>query len=655
MSTPINPANQQSGTSPATDGAATLAAASNLRRKRLSDRAKDSKSAVQNILSLDNLQTHLQGLVTKFESNEQFIQQLLKTTAQFTNALWCGHFVADLGNQIECTAEHNSLANQNLGISRSSLLPTVASALGEGKIKVSLDSSMTVIAAPALSMNDGESRTNGCFGVALNLANAPVEPFLLITQMIANQLGRQLERVEEDKIDWRVKSTAAMIELSSMIVESPSTRAATILAANEVATFLDASVVAIGFCPTRNSGLSHRKVTLQSISGNAQVDLGGKQASLIQRALNETLVRDSTTTLPAIEGDDRSMKLAHQRLIQSYPNSRIVSAPLKTRAGKTMGAWVGVLPDRVDQHDRATRFFNTTGPHLADALLANQNATAGVLSRIKQQSLRFAGGKVGRLVAAAGLLLALAMMIPIPHRVACDCELQPSVRRFAVAPLDGILLESFVSTGDLVSKGQVIAQMDDRELILELADLVAERDTATKKRDVSRSSGDAAATQIAELEVQQLNARIELLKFKKDSLRIASPIDGIVLQSDLEDAQGAPLRTGNVLTEIAPLDSLRLELSVFEPDVSYIQPQQSATIVLDGAPFDTLTGKIELIRPESEIRNNRNVFVSEIGIDNQDQLLRPGMQGQAKIAAGNKSLGWILFHRPIERVFSIFR
>ena len=98
-----------------------------------------------------------------------------------------------------------------------------------------------------------------------------------------------------------------------------------------------------------------------------------------------------------------------------------------------------------------------------------------------------------------------------------------------------------------------------------------------------------------------------------------------------------------------------MELNVPESDITYVDVEQEAIVVLDGTPFDPLNGKIDLIRPASEVRNNKNVFVSEIKIDNSACVLRPGMQGQAKITAGSKPLGWVLFHRPAERIYKIFR
>ena len=107
--------------------------------------------------------------------------------------------------------------------------------------------------------------------------------------------------------------------------------------------------------------------------------------------------------------------------------------------------------------------------------------------------------------------------------------------------------------------------------------------------------------------------------------------------------------------EISPLDEMRLEVNVPESDIHFVRVQQQMTFVLEGSPFEARQGEIVQIHPESEVRDSRNVFVSEVKVDNSQQLLRPGLQGRAKIAAGWKSLGWVLFHKPAERVYKIFR
>lgn len=602
-------------------------------------------------ISLDNIQLKLQTLLASTTCSLELVTKFVEITSRLTNSIWCGHFEQNGERQISCTAEHNSIAKRNLGIHQSSLLPTVGLAIQNGQAQITQDGELTVIASPVFAHRQGEVVADECLCVALNLGHEAAEPFLLIAQMVASTLSQRHAQSQANKLDWQIESTAAVAELMSKIVNTKGPHAAAIVATNELATFLNSPLVAIACVNNENSC----RTRVQSVSGVTEIDLGGKQTRLIQSVLNETLVRGCVTTAPTIGDDNRSLKLAHSQLIEKHPGSRIVSSPLETNDGKTIGAWICVLPDNPHQHEQLARFATVISSYLADALHANRQAALGAAPRLVSQINRFFGGNVGRMLWVASMAVVMIMMIPVSHRVACDCQLQPTVRRFAVAPHDGILLESFVKPGDLVTAGQLIAKMDDRELTLQLSDLLAQRKSAKKKRDVNRSSRDAAATQIAELEIDQLDAQMDLIKFKKDNLEIRSAVDGIVLQGELEDAQGAPVRTGDVLMEVAPLDALRLELSVPESDIAYVEVRQDATIVLDGAPFEPLTGKIQLIRPASEVRSNKNVFVSEIEVDNSQRLLWPGMQGRAKIVAGSKSLGWVLFHRPAERVYKIFR
>jgi hypothetical protein len=50
------------------------------------------------------------------------------------------------------------------------------------------------------------------------------------------------------------------------------------------------------------------------------------------------------------------------------------------------------------------------------------------------------------------------------------------------------------------------------------------------------------------------------------------------------------------------------------------------------------------------VRDSQNVFLGEAVIQNEGSLLRPGMEGQAKIISGPQRLGWILFHDPYYRL-----
>jgi len=93
-----------------------------------------------------------------------------------------------------------------------------------------------------------------------------------------------------------------------------------------------------------------------------------------------------------------------------------------------------------------------------------------------------------------------------------------------------------------------------------------------------------------------------------------------------------------------------VEIAVPDGEISHIRAGQSVDIRLDAYPGRGWEAPLERVQPRAEIRDEQNVFVAEIELDNADERLRPGMKGRAKIATPHRPLGWILFHKPWEFV-----
>ena len=74
------------------------------------------------------------------------------------------------------------------------------------------------------------------------------------------------------------------------------------------------------------------------------------------------------------------------------------------------------------------------------------------------------------------------------------------------------------------------------------------------------------------------------------------------------------------------------------------------TIKLDAYPFESLVGTIQRIHPRAEVIGDECVFVAEVVLENEQGILRPGLNGSAKIRAHAYPLGWNLFHRSWETV-----
>ena len=244
------------------------------------------------------------------------------------------------------------------------------------------------------------------------------------------------------------------------------------------------------------------------------------------------------------------------------------------------------------------------------------------------------------------------MFLPITYRVRCNCVTEPVSRRFAVAPFDGQISVGHAEAGDLVTAGQVLAQMDGQTIRMELSGVIAERQQALRTREMKLFERNVPEAILSELEHKRLVSQEEILMYKKDHLQIKSPIDGVVLSGSLERAEAASIETGQVLFEVGPVKPMRVEMAIPSNEIAQVKAGFPVKVWIDGQEDEPIEGEILKIHPRSETRDAKNVFIAEIEFPNEDERLRPGMKGSVRVDCEERSLGWSLFHKPMNYVRS---
>lgn len=469
-------------------------------------------------------------------------------------------------------------------------------------------------------------------------------PMLVIEKLTA-MLHVCQKNIESGKQDWKLNSLSVMIELVSRIEECQTVVQAGTLVANEMARYLSASHAAVA---TMDSG----KLENVTVSGSEKIDARSAGFHAYRQCLSEVVLRDEPAIWPPAEPGDDRLLLAHRQLAAELQTPSIVSFPLKSVSGKVVGGWLFAGEVSVLQTPRLFRFINAVSPRVANAIDVVARTEQPAIVRAITNLPEMWQEKKARVASIVGLLLLAMMFLPLPYRVRCHCSVQPGVRRFAVAPFDGSVLQGFVEPGDEVKQGQVLAEMDGRELRYELAGVVAERDRAMKQRAIDLADHAIADVLLSDLEADRLRAQQDLLDFKQDHLQIRSPIDGVVLAGSLEQAQAAGVRTGDVMFEIGSRDQIMIQVEVPADEVTHIQTGSHVSVWVEGQQGSTVWGKINRIRPQSELRNARNVFIADVEVE-ANARLRPGMQGSARINGKVRCLGWNLFHKPLEYLISI--
>lgn len=417
--------------------------------------------------------------------------------------------------------------------------------------------------------------------------------------------------------------------------------------ATQLATQLGCERVSIGF-------LHKQHVRVVAISRHGSFDERTALSRGIATAMDEALDQDAAVICPAPDGERFRVTQAHAELCRQPGINAAGTVPLSD-AGELIGA---ITLEHADpaRFDAATvalciAIAGFVGPILG----ARRREERGVVAHLRDYA-----GDVGErvfgprhvalklLLAAALLVVCAGTFLSAGHVVTADAVLRGTIQRLVVTPTDGFIAEAPVRAGDIVAEGDLLATLDDRILQLEQLKWSSERERLLNEYREAMAALDSTKVSILRAQVDRATAELQLTTERLGWTRIVAPLDGVVVSGDLTQAIGAPVKQGDTLFEIAPLDGYRVMLQVDERDVGEVALGQSGRLALSGFPGDYLPFTVDRITPVSEARDGRNFFVVEARLQQAPPLLRPGMQGVGKLDVGDRQLGWIWTHRLVD-------
>lgn len=466
-------------------------------------------------------------------------------------------------------------------------------------------------------------------------------PSLLVLELAATRLALSWFERDTDLTRTTADRLATLTELLARLESASGLDVASQVLADSLQEHLRAERVVVGLVPREGT---HCQIT--AVSG---LDSFDTQEEWLQKAvavLDESLARDTFTQWPALNETNRFALAAHRQFAENQRADSLLSLPLRTVDGTSVGAILIVCHESVFRDSATLAFLESACSPVASALMLQRRAERARYVTVLSEFWEWVLTRRGLAFATASLLAVGCLAVPYPLAIKCTCSVEPVVRRFVAAPFDGPLEKTSIEPGDLVTKGQILAKMDGKEVRWELAGVRAELQGAIKERAGHLANHDFGKAKVAEHEVSRLTVRTQLLEQRDANLELRSPIDGVVVSGDLTDSEGMPLKTGQTLFEIAPLDRMEVELHIPEADIAWVNREMPVRIWLDAFPHKKIASKLQSVHPRAEVIEDENVFVAEVALDRPDEWLRPGMHGSARIDAGRYPLGWVLFRRP---------
>jgi hypothetical protein len=346
------------------------------------------------------------------------------------------------------------------------------------------------------------------------------------------------------------------------------------------------------------------------------------------------------------------ISLAHQALLA--PGQSITSVPL-VAAGRV----IGVLGLRRADAPALTAAEVETLEHLAclaapvlallqaQALPWHRRAREALYQWLAAESAPWQRPLRRAAPVAAALLFAL-LLWPVGLPIGGHARLEGAVQRVLAAPADGFIQQVHVRPGERVRAGQPLLELADADLLLERQRWQSQLAQHLDGLAAAQARADRAQLVQLQSKADEAQAQLDLVDERLQRSRLVAPFDGIVLQGDLSQQLGAPVKLGAELMTLAPSDRFRVIVEVDERDVAHLRAGQTGSVALSALPWDTLPLRVARITPVATPREGRNVFEVEAELLEQPAGLRPGLQGSAQITAGDAPTLWRWSRRLVE-------
>jgi hypothetical protein len=191
----------------------------------------------------------------------------------------------------------------------------------------------------------------------------------------------------------------------------------------------------------------------------------------------------------------------------------------------------------------------------------------------------------------------------------------------------------------LLERGAIAQeQYDAAETQVKVVD--AQHAAKSSELDLLISGPKAEELAIKAAEIAGLDANIEFFRSQIDASVVLSPIDGIISQ----------VNRGNVLVEVAEINSVRLDLDVGEEDIADVDIRNGVVLKVRAYPFERFEGHVSRIAIDADTLGGIPHFKVHTEIANPGQILKPGMTGYAKIACGKRTVLALMFRRLVQFV-----
>lgn len=452
-------------------------------------------------------------------------------------------------------------------------------------------------------------------------------------------LREHLERQNSAAKDRALGRMSGALEILALSLEEERFAAACRACVTQLANAQSCNRVSIGF-------VKGGRVRVESISNSAAFRKNLNVVRLVGAAMDEAVDQQAVILHPPPDGDI-CVTRAHGELAEALDGGAILTTPLFVG-----DAFVGAITfERSDERpfDQETiEYLEGVASVVGPVLEVKRRDDRWIISKIGEDLARLFARLFGPghllhklVILVAVILVSTAYFATGVYQITANADVEGKVQRAIVAPFNGFIKEAHVRAGDTVTKDQILASLDNRDLVLERLRWVTEQQKKLYEYQQAIGEHDRAAAKIADAEREQADAQIKLIDEQLARTVLRAPFSGLVVAGDLSQVIGASVERGQALFRIAPLDAYRVILKIDESQIGDVDVGDHGVLRVTSLPNEDFPMLIEKITPVADIADGRNVFRVEAALEGDTSRFKPGMNGVGKIDIDQRRLIWI--------------
>ena len=216
----------------------------------------------------------------------------------------------------------------------------------------------------------------------------------------------------------------------------------------------------------------------------------------------------------------------------------------------------------------------------------------------------------------------------------------------------GTIVRMPVEIGSNVKTGDLLVQIDPRDVQNQYTQAAADVSSATAQRSaalanrnrsaelykekiITAQEMDQATLAFANADANLIKARtnLSIARVRLEDATVRAPSNGTIIEKPVSEGMVISSATssasgGTTILKMADLTKVRMRAFVNETDIGSVQSGQGATVSVDAFPNRRFVGLVEQVEPEAVVQSSVTMFPVLVSLNNFDNALKPGMNGQ---------------------------